>query len=226
MIIAIDGPAGSGKSTIARAVAARLGLTYLDTGAMYRAVTLIALERGVPLDDAGVLGDLALELDIRVTSNSTGEPRIAVDGRDVTQEIRDQMVSKKVSLVAAHRAVRQALTIRQRKAAEAGGLVLEGRDTGTVVCPQADVKVYLTASATVRAERRRLQLAEQGIAISTKVLERELLLRDTHDSARSVAPLKMAKGALQIDSSAMTVDEVVGAIVAAAERVRPGGGTC
>jgi cytidylate kinase len=217
MIIAIDGPAGSGKSTIARAVASRLGLTYLDTGAMYRAVTLIALEKGLPLDDDAVLGELALDLDIQVTSSAEGEPRITVDGRDVTQEIREQVVTQKVSLVAAHRTVRQALTIRQRRAAKMGDLVLEGRDTTTVVCPQADVKVYLTASTEARAERRRLQLAEQDIQIPVKTLERELLLRDTHDSARAIAPLKTATDALQIDSTSMSVDEVVDAIVAAAE---------
>jgi cytidylate kinase len=223
MIIAIDGPAGSGKSTIARAVARRLGLTYLDTGAMYRAVTLVALERGLPLDDDEALGTLALGLDIRLTTAPGGGPGILVGDRDVTQEIRDQAVSQNVSIVAAHRRVRHALTVRQRSAAQGGDLVLEGRDTGTVVCPQADLKVYLTASAKIRAERRRLQLEEQGICISADTLERELLLRDSHDSDRDVAPLKRAPDALEIDSSTMSIDDVVDTIVAAARSAESGG---
>lgn len=216
MIIAIDGPAGSGKSTIAQAVAARLGLTFLDTGAMYRAVTLLALEKGVSLDDDDALGALALDLDFEFTPGSSGDTRVRVDGRDVTEEIREPSVSQKVSFVAAHRKVRRALTMRQRKAAETGDLVLEGRDIGTVVCPLADVKIYLTASAEVRAERRRHQLEEQGICISTKTLQRELLLRDSHDSGRALAPLRKARDAIQVDTSEMSVEDVVEAIVAVA----------
>lgn len=213
MIIAIDGPAGSGKSTIAQAVASRLGLTYVDTGAMYRAVTLVALERGLPLEDDDALGALALELDLRLAASEAGAAAVFVGARDVTEDIRRQAVSQKVSFVAAHQKVRHALTMRQRTMAEAGDVVLEGRDIGTVVCPHADVKVYLTASAEVRALRRKLQLEEQGICISAKTLERELLLRDSHDSGRALAPLKKARDAVEIDTTELSIDEVVGIIV-------------
>lgn len=216
MIIAIDGPAGSGKSTIAQAVAARLGLTYVDTGAMYRAVTLVALENGVSLEDDDALGALALDLDLLLRLSADGTPAVFIGARDVTQDIRQQIVSQKVSLVAAHKKVRSALTVRQRRMADTGDVVLEGRDIGTVVCPQADVKIYLTASVDVRALRRRRQLEEQGICISLKTLERELLLRDSHDSGRALAPLKKARDAVEIDTSHLGIDEVVDIIVAAA----------
>ena len=219
MIIAIDGPAGSGKTTIAQAVAARHGLTYLDTGAMYRAVTLLALERGVSLDDDDVLGALAFDMDLQFGTGADGVSRVLLSGRDVTDQIRTQAVSQKVSFVAAHRKVRDALTLRQRKAAVTGNVVLEGRDIGTVVCPYADVKIYLVASVEVRARRRALQLEEQGICISAKTLERELLLRDSHDSGRALAPLKKAREAVQIDTSDKTVNEVVEAIVSLAAGV-------
>jgi cytidylate kinase len=220
MIIAIDGPAGSGKSTIAQAVAVRLDLTYLDTGAMYRAVTLLALEKGVSLDDDDGLGALALDMDLELSTGPDGASRVRVGDRDLTERIREQSVSQKVSFVAAHRKVRHALTVRQRKAAETGNLVLEGRDIGTVVCPQADVKIYLTASVEVRAERRKRQLEEQGICISVKTLQRELLLRDSHDSGRALAPLKKARDAVEIDTSDMTIEEVVDAIVTVAAGVQ------
>lgn len=219
MIIAIDGPAGSGKSTIAQAAAVRLGLTFLDTGAMYRTITLLALEKGISLDDDDALGALALGTDIELSPSPGGMTRVRVDDRDITEQIREQAVSQKVSFVAAHRKVRHALTLRQRKAAETGDLVLEGRDIGTVVCPSADLKVYLTASVEVRAARRRHQLEEQGICISEKTLQRELLLRDSHDSGRTLAPLKKARDAVEIDTSELTVDQVVEAIVTLAARV-------
>lgn len=216
MIVAIDGPAGSGKSTIAQAVAARLGLNYVDTGAMYRSVTLVALERGVPLEDDDALGALALDLDLRLGVRDDGSATVFVGDRDVTQDIRRQAVSQKVSLVAAHMKVRHALTVRQHRLAEVGNVVLEGRDIGTVVCPHADVKIYLTASVAVRARRRKLQLEEQGICISVKTLERELLLRDSHDSGRALAPLKKARDAVEVDTSSLSIDEVVEIIVGVA----------
>lgn len=222
MIITIDGPAGSGKSTVAREVAKRLGLTYLDTGAMYRAVTLLSLERGVSPEDDDALGGLALEMDLRFEGEGAAEPRVVVDGQDVTTAIREPRVSQKVSLVSAHPRVRHALTLRQRQLAAQGDVVLEGRDTGTVVCPTADLKVYLTASAEERARRRKEQLAGQGLDIPLRTLERELLLRDRSDSERALAPLRKAHGAVAIDTSSMTLDEVVDAVVAAAGAVGPG----
>ncbi|MHB8870677.1 MAG: (d)CMP kinase, partial [Thermoleophilia bacterium] len=161
MIIAIDGPAGSGKSTIAQAVAARLHLTYVDTGAMYRAVTLIALEKGIPLEDDDALGSLALDLDLHLRVAADGTSMVLIGDREITHDIRQQVVSRKVSFVAAHKKVRNALTVRQRRVADVGEAVLEGRDIGTVVCPGADVKIYLTASVEVRALRRKCQLEEQ-----------------------------------------------------------------
>ncbi len=218
MIIAIDGPAASGKSTIAQRVAGRLGLTYLDTGAMYRAVTLLAYEQGVSFEDDDALGSMALELKLRFEEDSAGPPRVFVADRDVTEGIRGQLVTQKVSLVSAHPKVRHALTLRQRELAAEGDMVLEGRDTGTVVCPTAGLKVYLSASVEERARRRKNQLEEQGVCISLKTLERDLLLRDSYDSGRALAPLRKAKEALDLDTTTMSVDEVVAAIVSEAER--------
>lgn len=219
MIIAIDGPAGSGKSTIAQAVAERLGLTYLDTGAMYRAVTFLALERGVSLEDDDGLGALALEMDLTFRDGDGGPPRVFLGDRDVSDEIRSPTVSQKVSLVAAHRKVRQALTVRQRTMAGQGDTVLEGRDIGTVVCPQAPLKVYLTASIEERSRRRHHQLEQQGVRVSLKGLEREILLRDSHDSARALAPLRRPMDALVLDTTTLSVDEVVERIAEEAERI-------
>lgn len=209
MIIAIDGPAGSGKSTIAQGVARRLGLTYLDTGAMYRAVTLIAIERGLPLDDDGALGALAMQLQLRLDDASGEAPRVYVGDRDVSDDIRRPAVSQKVSLVSAHPNVRRALTVRQREIVERGDIVLEGRDTGTVVCPRADLKVYLTASVEERARRRQGQLQEQGVSITLLSLERELLLRDTHDAGRALAPLRKSRDAMEIDTTDLPAQMVI-----------------
>ncbi len=222
MNIAIDGPAGSGKSTIAQAVASRLHLAYVDTGAMYRAVTLVALEKGIPLEDDDALGALALDLDLHLRVAADGSSTVLIGEREITQDIRQQVVSQKVSFVAAHKRVRNALTVRQRRVADVGDAVLEGRDIGTVVCPEADLKIYLTASVEVRALRRKRQLEEQGICISVKTLERELLLRDSHDSGRAVAPLKKARDAVEIDTSHLSIDEVVEIIVGVVDDVRVG----
>lgn len=219
MIIAIDGPAGSGKSTIAQAVARRLNLTYLDTGAMYRAVTLIALEEGLSLEDDDALGSIALEMDLRFVEDPQGPPRVFLGPRDVTDDLRAPTVSQKVSLVSAHKKVRHALTLRQREFATRGDTVVEGRDIGTVVCPAAPLKVYLTASLEERARRRKQQLDEQGVHLSMKGLERELLLRDSHDSSRVLAPLRKAKDAIALDTTRLSIDEVVDCICAEAERV-------
>ncbi len=227
MIIAIDGPAGSGKSTIAQAVGERLGLTYVDTGAMYRAVTLLALEQGISLEDDDALGSLALELELEFSESAQGAPRVQVGGRDVTNALREPLVSQKVSYVAAHRKVREALKLRQRAMAEMGDVVLEGRDIGTVVCPRADLKVFLTASVGVRAIRRKRQLEEQGIVVSAKTLEREILLRDSHDSTRSIAPLKKPRDAVEIDTTDLSIEEVVERIEAEAAAVGSDrGGSC
>lgn len=218
MIIAIDGPAGSGKSTIAQGVARRLGLAYLDTGAMYRAVTLIALGHGVMLGDEDALGVLATQMPLHFEDASQGTPHVYVGERDVSEAIRCPEVSRAVSQVAAHPRVRQALTVLQRDLAAEGDIVLEGRDTGTVVCPGADIKVFLTASIEERARRRGQQLEEQGIDVDLYALQQELLLRDGHDSGRATAPLQRASGALEIDTTALSARAVIDLICEAAER--------
>lgn len=216
MIVAIDGPAGSGKSTVARAMAAREGLTYLDTGAMYRACTWAALERGIDLNDAEAVGSLAQTLDVELTNTSEG-PAVSVDGQDCTAAIRTPEVDANVSVVAAVPAVREAMLVLQHKAAETGDVVAEGRDIGTVVFPNAEVKVFLSADPAARALRRAVQrsggdLAKDARATANeadaKAIEAELIERDRKDSTRAVAPLKAAEDAVKIDSTALSVDEV------------------
>lgn len=216
MIVAIDGPAGSGKSTVARALAAREHLTYLDTGAMYRAVTCAALERGVDISDADAVAALARGLDISLTAGAGGE-RLTVDGEDRTAQIRTPEVDVNVSAVAAVPAVRESMVALQRKAAEAGDVVAEGRDIGTVVFPAAEVKVYLSADPSARARRRAVQrqggdtakdASAQADAAETAAIEAELVARDKADSTREASPLRPAADAVHIDSTDLTVDEV------------------
>lgn len=210
--IAIDGPVGSGKSTVAKLVAQKLGYRHLDTGAMYRAVALLALRRGVDLHDAHGLGELArsVELSFRM---SGGEQRICVDGEDVEDAIRTPEVSRASSLVSAVPEVRDALVKHQRRMAEGGGVVMEGRDIGTVVLPDAEVKAFLTASPEERARRRLLQLQSQGIDAAYEDVLAELIQRDERDLRRSVAPLKAASDAAVIDTDNMTLEDVVGRVV-------------
>lgn len=216
MIVAIDGPAGSGKSTVARAMAAREHLTYLDTGAMYRSVTDAALTRNVSLEDPEALGKLAHELDI-VLENGEAGPRVTVDGQDRTQAIRTPEVDANVSKVAAVPAVREAMVALQRKAAQSADVVAEGRDIGTVVFPNAEVKVFLTADPSARALRRAVQRHGGDTAKDAQAtanaeeqakIEAELIARDKADSTRATAPLKPAEDAVHIDSTALSVDEV------------------
>jgi cytidylate kinase len=196
-VVAIDGPAGAGKSTVARAVAQRLGFTYLDTGAMYRAVALAAAERGqAPADVAP-----ALKIE-------PGE-RIRVDGRDVTDEIRTPAVSEAASRAAADPEVRRAVADQQRHLLEHGDWVAEGRDIGTVVAPDAEVKVFLTADPAERARRRAVEL---GLDEATVLAEQAI--RDERDRTREHAPLRSAAGAVEIDSTRMTLPEVVERIAA------------
>ena len=228
MIVAIDGPAGSGKSTVARALAAREHLTYLDTGAMYRAVTCAALARGVDISDADVVAALARGLDISLTAGVGGE-RLTVDGEDRTAQIRTPEVDVNVSAVAAVPAVREAMVALQRKAAEAGDVVAEGRDIGTVVFPAAEVKVYLSADPSARARRRAVQrqggdtakdASAQADAAETAAIEAELVARDKADSTREASPLRPAADAVHIDSTDLTVDEVCDRIAALMREAR------
>ena len=218
MIIAIDGPAGSGKSTIAHAIANRLGFSQLDTGAMYRAVALAALDRGVDLADEPAVDALARALDIVFPHEDAAETRILVDGADVSRAIRTPRVDANVSTVAAYPGVRQALLVPQRTFAATRDVVAEGRDIGTVVFPDAQVKVFLTADPRERARRRVLQ-RHPGEELAPEVLDAEvaetlaaLERRDALDAGRATAPLVAAEDAVRIDSTAYTIDEVVAKI--------------
>ena len=224
MIIAIDGPAGSGKSTIAREVAKRLGMHYLDTGAMYRTVTLLALDAGLVPDRIPEAADLAARADLRFVDRQDDLTRAFIGGREVTDDIRGRVVSQNVSAVSADPAVRALLTARQRQGAARGDVVLEGRDTGTVVFPDADVKVFLVASIEERARRRRDQLLAQGIDQSLDELVADIAARDAYDSGRALAPLRKADDAAEIDTTGMTIAEVIEAVSAliAAKRGQAG----
>ncbi len=200
-VIAIDGPAGSGKSTVARRLAERLGLEYLDTGAMYRAVTFAALRRGVDPADTEPIENLARTVELDVTTE-----HVQVDGVDATIEIRGPEVSRAVSLVAANAGVRTEMVRRQREwATERGGGVLEGRDIGTVVFPDAALKVYLNARPEVRAERRAAEVSD----LDYETVAADMARRDALDQGRETAPLRRADGAFELDTSDMTVDEIV-----------------
>lgn len=228
MIVAIDGPAGSGKSTVARAMAAREGLTYLDTGAMYRAVTDAALTRGVDVSDAAAVSELARTIDIALDNGEAG-PTVTVDGQDRTTAIRTPEVDANVSAVAAVPAVREAMVALQRKAAESTDVVAEGRDIGTVVFPAAEVKVFLIADPAARARRRAVQRHGGDTATDASAtanaeeqakIEAELIARDKADSTRKTAPLKPAEDAVRIDSTNLSVDEVCDAISELIAKVR------
>ncbi|OAT86414.1 (d)CMP kinase [Desulfotomaculum copahuensis] len=214
--IAIDGPAGAGKSTVAREVARRLGLLYIDTGAMYRALTLTAIQQGVDLSDRAALTELAQKTVIRLDAGSGGETRVWADGRDVTGRIRDQAVTRLVSLVAGVPGVRKEMVRRQREMAAGGGVVMEGRDIGTVVLPEAQVKIFLTASVEARAARRRAELAAGGVNVDRDELIRAIARRDELDSTRAADPLRPAAGAVIIDCSALSAPEVVALVLAQA----------
>ena len=208
-IIAIDGPAGAGKSTIARALARRLGVDYLDTGAMYRAVTVAALRAEVPVDDAERVAELAASSDITVD-----DTRVFVDGVEVTSEIRSREVTGAVSAVAANSGVRAVLRERQRAWGDQRGAgVIEGRDIGSVVFPDAQLKLYLTASPRVRAERR---VAEAGGDVDE--IESSIAARDHFDSNRQDSPLREADGSVVVDTTGLAIDQVLDRIIELLER--------
>jgi len=209
IVIAIDGPSGSGKSTVARKVAAALGLQVLDTGAMYRAVTLAALEAAVSLDDAAAIADIARTSVITVEGGTT-----LLDGRDVSAEIRGPAVTSAVSTVAAHAPVREILVAYQRDwVRRHGGAVVEGRDIGTVVFPDATVKVFLVASEEERARRRQRDEVAAARAVDVDEVQAALDRRDAIDSRRAVSPLRAADDAIVIDTTDLDVDTVVADVV-------------
>jgi cytidylate kinase len=216
MIIAIDGPAASGKSTVAKALASRLSFGYLDTGAMYRAVAYAALRDGLVLDDEVSVAGLAerSKIAFEYESGEALPSRVLLDGSDVTEAIRTPQVDASVSRVARIPSVRSALVTQQRAIAAEGDFVVEGRDIGTVVFPDAGVKVFLTASSQVRASRRHVDLTEGGYAVEADVVEEGIAERDRLDSAREASPLTPADDAHHIDTSALSPDEVVDHIAA------------
>jgi len=205
--IAIDGPAGAGKSTLARLLGEKLGIPYIDTGAIYRALALKAYRMGISEDDEENLAKLARELKIEFKRDDRGM-RVYLDGEDVSEAIRTPEITRLSSPVSKHPKVREALLELQRKLAENGG-VMEGRDIGTVILPDADVKIFLTASAKVRAMRRYLELKEKGYEVNLEDLEREIEERDRRDSTRSVAPLRMAEDAILLNTDNLTIEEMV-----------------
>jgi cytidylate kinase len=210
MIIAIDGPAGSGKSTVARAVARALGFRYLDTGAMYRAVAHRALESGLSLDDEPAIAQIATTEAISFQSDPDAPEavRVLIGAEDVTRAIRTPAVDGAVSPVSSLSSVREAMVAQQRRIAEQTDAVVEGRDIGTVVFPDAALKVYLTADPEVRASRRAAQNADRGIANEASVLD-ALVRRDEADSSRAHSPLTCADDAVSVDTTELTLDEVV-----------------
>lgn len=219
--IAIDGPAGAGKSTVARRVAERLHIRYLDTGAMYRAMALYAMRCGVPVGDEAAVERVLRDADIRVRYTEDGQ-RVLLSGEDVTDGLRTPELSMAASDVSAHRAVRVKLTELQREVARENDVVMDGRDIGTNVLPDTPYKFYLTASVEERARRRLLELAARGAAAGTLAdVAREIEQRDYNDSHRAYMPLRQAKDALYIDSTGMTVEEVTETIL---RRVREVGG--
>ncbi len=212
-VVTIDGPSGSGKGTIAVRVAQALGWHLLDSGALYRAVGLLALDRHVALDNVAALARLALDLPIDFKGLPDGVS-VILEGRARDADLRNEATGAAASQVAAIPAVRAALLDRQRAFARAPGLVADGRDMGTVVFPQARYKFYLTASAEERARRRHKQLKEKGVVVKLAGLLEEIEARDARDSQRSVAPLRPAEDAVIIDSTAMPVDQVVAVVLA------------
>jgi cytidylate kinase len=208
-VIAIDGPAGAGKSTVAQQLAKRLGFVLVDTGALYRGLALIARERNVAWTDGPALGALAATLDLRFIPVPDGAPQLFVGDRDLSSDIRTPEISMGASDVSKHPEVRAALLELQRQLGREGGVVLEGRDIGTVVFPDAEVKVFLTAVADVRANRRVLDLAGRGIPADFGQTLAEIKARDAQDSARPVAPLKAADDAIVLDTTNLDIAAVV-----------------
>ena len=216
VVVAMDGPSGSGKSSTSRGVAVRLGLRYLDTGAMYRAMTWWMLEHGIDVDDPSAVAAGA-DAPVLVSGTDPLAPTITVDGTDVAAAIREQRVTSAVSAVSAVPAVRSRLLVEQRDLIGDGGIVVEGRDIGTVVAPDAPVKVYLTADPEARAARRSAEQSGTDVAAT----QADLLRRDRIDSGRTTSPLAMADDATHIDTTPYTLDEVVSLVVELVERRGP-----
>ncbi|GIN92045.1 cytidylate kinase [Siminovitchia terrae] len=214
--IAIDGPAAAGKSTVAKIVAEKLSYIYIDTGAMYRAVTYKALMEGTDIHDEESLFRLLKGTTIDLVQES-GLQTVFLDGKDVTKEIRNSNVTNNVSTVAAHGAIREEMVHRQRELGKRGGVVMDGRDIGTKVLPDSELKVFLLASVDIRAERRHKENVEKGYPSDLAQLKEEIMLRDKNDTEREVSPLVKAEDAIEIDTSTLSIEEVVAHIIALAK---------
>lgn len=219
MKIAIDGPAGAGKSSIAKLVAKKLSFVYVDTGAMFRTVAYYFLSQGKDPSDTEMVTEECEKISISIEYKD-GAQHIFLDGTDVSTEIRQEEVGKNASVVAKNPAVRNRLLALQRQMAEKQDVIMDGRDIGTVVLPDAQVKIYLTASASVRAERRYKELVEKGETCNLKKIEEDIIARDEQDMNREIAPLKQAEDAVLVDSSYMTIEEVVDKIIEIVEKVQ------
>ena len=223
MIVAIDGPAGSGKTTTARSVAERLGVVHIDTGAMYRAATLQVLRDGVPLDDDSAIVETVHRIKIELKRTNDGVLRTVLNGEDVTFDIRTSQIDMHVSRVSEIAAVRDEIVRQQRELGRNIDAVMEGRDIGTVVFPDAEVKVYLVASVEERAKRRQKELTLRGINHDLADVMADIQRRDQHDSTRAVAPLKPAPDATWIDTTSKSIDEQVDEVVKLVEERRRAG---
>ena len=208
LVIAIDGPSGAGKSTIARLLASRLGYIYIDSGAMFRAVGWKAKREGIDPADEGKLADLCRRTEVTIKLDDR-DPRFYVDGTDVSEEIRTPEMGMMASAVSKSRPVRERLLVLQRELGKNGGVVMDGRDIGTVVFPGSEVKFYLDAAVEERGKRRYLELRAKGMDVDREQITREIRDRDCQDSMRSLAPLRRADDALLIDSTSLTVDEIL-----------------
>lgn len=220
--IAIDGPAGAGKSSIAKALSKKLGFIYIDTGAMYRAVALFFLENGIKESSDNEIDKLLDELDINI-KYTDGEQRVFLNNVDVSDKLRQEEIGKLASRFSAVKSVREKLVALQRKLAKKENVIMDGRDIGTVVLPNADLKIYLSAGSKVRAKRRYLELIEKGFdsaALDEKAIENEIIKRDEADMNREISPLKKAEDAYYMDTSDMTFDEVVSKILDMVEKGR------
>jgi cytidylate kinase len=211
-IIAIDGPAGAGKSSVAKMVAKELGFIYIDTGAMYRGIALKSIQQGVPVSDIQKITTLAVSADIHFKKDGDSQ-QVILDDEDVTELIRSPEATRLSSPVSTIAGVRKSMVEMQRKMGAEGGVVMEGRDIGTVVFPDAEVKIYLTASAMERAKRRALEMAEKGVEADVEKIAAEIRERDLRDSSRAHSPLKQASDAVLVDTDNMSFEQVVASIL-------------